>query len=330
MEFYSAVLRGNVKSHIGKKPVLYCPDGLYNGAFPYIVSYLHPRIVESLGGLDKNSTVLFSWTYSWQDIGWIKRLENKVVVGGKHAELLAFKGRLPKSSHVSWWIGRLEGEQEPHILPNYNLILKVRPTVEWLIVYSGEGCYWRKCTFCNADYPFPYREFNPKYVASVVRLANSYGKIGGLSGETHTIPWMEEMESYLPNGRWYDAYARADQTGWDRLKKANKIFIGLECLSDSVLSRVKKGLTARQIIDTILEIQSLGMNVESTVILDLWETEEERLEHYQNTLHLLKQARRAGLKAGTLEIKETRYTPINKNHYIIIDEEVHRDEETCI
>lgn len=318
------ILDGDIRKYIGKTPVLYCPDGLYNGAFPYIASYLQPQIVKSLSGLNCSS-LLFSWTYSWQDVGWLQRINQPVIVGGKHAELLAFNGKLPDLENVNWWLGRLEGmENEPHILPNYEAILTERPTVEWLIVYSGEGCYWRKCTFCNVDYPFPYKQFNPEYVAKVISLANKYGKIAGLSGETHTVSWLEEMESNLPRGRWYDAYARADQKDWHRITKANKIFIGLEYLSESVLRRVHKGVTVQQITDTILEIQALGMNVESTVILDLWENEEEREEHYQNTLNLLQATRRAGLKAGIFTLMETRYTPINKNQYIIMDGEVTR------
>ncbi len=322
------ILKGDIREYIGDSPALYCPDGLYNGAFPYIESYLRPRIAKTLSGLNCSS-LLFSWTYSWQDVGWLQRIDQPVIVGGKHAELLAFNDKLPNFENVKWWIGRLEGmENEPHIMPNYEITLTEKPTVDWLIVYSGEGCYWRKCTFCNVDYPFPYRQFNPKYVAEVVSLANKYGKIAGLSGETHTVLWLEEMESNLPTGRWYDAYARADQEDWHRIKKANKIFIGLECLSDSVLERVDKGVTAQQIMDTILEIQALGMDVESTVILDLWEYEEEREEHYQNTLKLLQATRRAGLKAGTFTLMETKYTPVNKSHYIIMDGEVYHDKVT--
>jgi len=317
------ILDGDIREYIGTNPMLYCPDGLYNGVFPYLASYLRPQIIQTLNGLDCSS-LLFSWTYSWQDIGWLQRINQPTIVGGKHAELLALYDKLPNFENVYWWLGRLEGmENEPYILPNYEIILTERPTAEWLIVYSGEGCYWRKCTFCNVDYPFPYRQFAPEYVAKVVSLANKYGKIGGLSGETHTVSWLEEMESYLPKGRWYDSYARADQKDWHRITKANKIFIGLECLSDSVLKRVKKGVTAQQIMDTIIEIQSLGMNVESIAIIDLWETEEEKEEHYQNTLKLLHATRRAGLKAGGFNLLETKYTPINKNHYVIMDGEVY-------
>jgi hypothetical protein len=322
---FTMILGGDIRNYIGNKPALYCPDGLYNGAFPYIISYLNPKVIQSIKELPGSySSILFSWSYSWQDVGWLKRINLPLIVGGKHAELLAFKDNLPISNCINWWLGRLEGMgNEPFIMPDYEFLLKERPTVEWLIVYSGEGCYWRKCTFCNVDYPFPYKQFNPQYVAKVVSLANKYGKIGRLSGETHTVPWLEEMESYLPSGRWYDAYARADQKDWQRLKKANKIFIGLECLSDSVLRRAKKGVTAKQIMDTILEIQSLGINVESTVILDLWQHEEEREEHYQNTLKLLTATRRAGLRAGTFTLMETKYTPINKNHYIVMEDEVY-------
>lgn len=318
------ILDGDIREHIGTKPALYCPDG-FNGAIPYIVSYLKPQIIQSIEGLNYPSSILFSWTYSRQDVGWIKRVNCPVIVGGKQVELLAFNRLLPNFENVNWWLGRLEGMGiEPYIIPNYECLLAKKPTPEWLFVYSGDGCYWRKCTFCNVEYLPPYKQFNPKYVAKVVSLANKYGKIGHLSAQSHTVSWLEEMEENLPAGRWYGAFARADQYNWNRLKKANIIFIGLEYLSDSVLKRVNKGVTVQQIIDTIVEIQSLGINVASTTILDLWQHEEEREEHYQNTLRLIQATRRrcVGSKAGNFILEETKYIPVSENLHIVMDGEV--------
>jgi hypothetical protein len=306
---------------------LFCPDGLDFGSVPYLKAHLQPKIVTSLNDIVPSQTILFSWSYSWQDIGWFNKVPNPIVVGGKHAELLAIHNKLPYFPHVKYWTQRLDAIEWPlgtHIIPDYESFMPVNRYKEWLMVHSGEGCYWRQCTFCNVDYPVPYIEFEPDWVAKAILEANKYGKIAGLSGETHTVPWLEELESYLPEGRRYDTYTRADQNGWNRLSKAHKIFIGLEYLSDSVLQRVRKGVTAKQIIETICEIQALGISVESTVIIDLWQTADEREEHHQNTMNLLRRTRRAGLRAGTFTLMETQYTPINKNHYIIMDGEVIR------
>lgn len=307
---------------------LFCPDGLDFGSIPYLDACLHPKVVaDSLDCLDSRMTVLFSWSYSWQDIGWAKRLELPIIMGGKHVELLGIHGKLPSLPNVRYWTQRLDAQEYPkgtHIIPNYKAFLETNRYKEWFMVHSGEGCYWRQCTFCNVDYPVPFIEFEPEWVAKAILEANKYGKIAGLSGETHTVPWLEELESYLPEGRRYDVYARADQQGWDRLSKVHKVFIGLEYLSDTVLARVQKGLTAKQIMEAILEIQALGANVESTVIIDLWEAEDEREEHYQNTMKLLHASRRAGLHAGAFTLMETKFTPIGKNFYIIMDGEVIR------
>lgn len=311
-----------------KRLGLYVPDNRYNGAYPYIISYLGADIVKDIRALEKYDICLFSWSYCWQDIGWVEKVAIPIIIGGKHAELLSIHGKLPQlGNHVKFYTDRLDKAEHPRwckIIPDYTLTLKMNPYVEWLLVYSGDGCYWRKCTFCNVDYPYPYCQFQPEYVAQVIKLANSYGKIAGLSGETHTVSWLRGVESYLSPENRYDVYCRADQNGWKDLKNANKIFIGLEYLSDSVLNRVKKGVTAKQIMETIIEIQSLGINVESTVIVDLWETEDEREEHYENIRQLLLETRRAGLYAGQYSLLETRLTARDKMVYYLKNGEVIR------
>lgn len=316
------ILDGDIREYIGAKTAFYSPDGLHSGAPPYVASYLKPQIVKSIKGLaHSTSSVLFAWSESRQDMGWVKRVEPPVIIGGKHAELLAFNGLLPNFENVNWWLSRLEGMEEPHIMPNYEIVLAERPTVGWLVVYSGDGCYWKKCTFCNNEYLPPYKEFNPQYVAKVVSSVNKYGKIALLSGNSHTVPWLEEMESNLPKGCWYDVAARADEKNWHHLKKVNSVFIGLEYLSDSVLKRINKGETVQQIMDTIIEIQALGINVESMVILDLWKHEDEREEHYQNTLKLIQATRRRHIepKAGSFVLRETKYIPTSDCIFYVMD-----------
>jgi len=312
----------------GQRLALYCFGNRLNGAYPYIISYLNPKIETDINKLNKYDYVLFSWSYCWQDIGWVDKVKIPIIIGGKHAELLNIHDKLPRlGGHIEYWTKRLDEVESPRwckIIPNYKITLRLNPYCEWLMVYSGDGCYWRKCTFCNVDYPYPYTQFQPEYVAEVIKLANSYGKIAGLSGESHTVAWLRAVESYLsPNNR-YDVYCRADQEGWQDLHNANKIFIGLEYLSDSVLRRVKKGVSAQQIMETILEIQSLGINVESTVIIDLWETEDEREEHYGNIRKLLLETRRAGLYSGQFSLLETRLTAKDKMLYYLKNGEVIR------
>lgn len=293
---------------------------MYNGAFPYIASYLNPTIITRQDELKIADTILYSWTYSWQDIGWLSETANPVIVGGKHLEMLHQNHVLPElGTNIIASTGALDaGEhQDFNVVPDYSVTLRYNPYVSYLMVYSGDGCYWKRCTFCKIAHDYPhikYKQFDPSYVASVIRLANSYGKVAGLSCDCHTVRWLVDLESYLPNDCMYDSYCRADQEGWSRLRKVGTIFIGTDYLSESVLKRVDKGIGVEQLLSTIWEIQSLGINVETMFINDLWQQPDEREEHYQNTIRLLSTSRR--LK-GKLTIIENKFLPLWKMCYVL-------------
>ena len=319
------ILNEDIRYLRKERTVLYCPDGMKHGSIPYVVAYLKPRIVYSIKDIQPNEIVLFSWSYCYQDIGWIFDINNPIIIGGKHIETLYQAGISLELPRTSFWLKRIDIHENSHsttIVPDFKTWVEYDPFVEWCMVYSGEGCYWGKCTFCNVNYDVPYVQFEPSIVAKAIIEANKYGKIAGLSGEAHTVKWLIELESYLPSGSSYDVYCRADQADWKNLKKCHQIFIGLEYLSNSVLRRIKKGVTAERIMDTITEIQSCGIDVESVIIIDLFENEDEIYEHSTNVIKLLKQTKRAGYKAGRFSLIETVYSPPERNLYILKNGEV--------
>lgn len=314
------VLMGDIRGHVGPNWCLYTPDGYWYGSIPYVVGYLNVGTGDSLNQLVAAEGILFSWTHAWQSLAWTKRTNQPVIVGGKHAQLLHKHGNLPALPNVHYWIGNVdEGENglQTRVVPDYHLALKANPFCDWLMVHSGEGCSWGRCTFCTLHDGEEYVQFDPQYVAQIVLLANDHGKAAGLSANMHSLEWLEEMERYLPAGRRYDAYVRGDRTDWSRLTKARRLFIGLEYLSESVLQRVRKGLTSRQIMDSIIAAQQSGVDIESIVIVDLWQTKEEQHEHYTNVLELLRHTKRAGIEAGQFALIETRLTEVGRNYYAI-------------
>jgi len=312
------ILNGDIREHLGRNPILFWPDSLPYGSIPYIIGYLHPKIVTDIKDLNNADTILFSWSNAWQNIAWTKNINQSIIMGGKHVQLLHYYNKLPDIPNISYWLKHIDAGENPYetrVIPDYAPLLQYHPYCDYLMVHSGEGCYWAKCTFCNLHCNESYQQFSAEYVAKCVVRANKHGKAGGLSCNVHTISWLEELESHLPDWSRYEAYIRPDQKGWHRLKCLRKVFIGLEYLSNSVLERVKKGVSVKQITDSILEAQSNGIDVESIVIVDLWETERERREHYQNTLDLLKSTRSAGLGAGCFNLIETRLIPRGWNAY---------------
>ncbi|MDD5435886.1 MAG: hypothetical protein PH343_10700 [Nitrospira sp.] len=282
------VIYGDIKQYLNGNVVLYCPDGTWFAAIPYLLSYIRPKIVKSLNVLqDINvGTVLFSWNFHWQKIDWVTHLQKTIIIGGPQ---VMHQESLPNLPNVLWFFGDVDGHlEETRIIPDYSQTLADDPFTDLLGVYSGRGCPWGQCTFCDWSKGKKYRQFNPEYVASVVMEVNKYGKVAFLSCPTHSVEWLLSMERHLPPGRRYAAYVRADDSGWSKLSKARDLFVGTEYLSESVLKRIKKGITVSQIKTSIREILSNDVNVYTNVIEDLWQTPDEREEHYRNMDELLR------------------------------------------
>ena len=315
MERYLDLWDGSKKD----KSLLYCPNGNDHASIPYLVAYLDCGLTSSFEEVKKwPGTVLFSWSYLWQDIDWVCQIPHKkVVIGGSAAKYLDAKKELPNYPNVQFWFRDVDFPvTETRIIPSYDVVIKSHPLVDFLKVYSGYGCNWGKCTFCTWTNLITeaHTQFDPKYIASIILHANSFGKLAGLSAPTHTVNWLEKVEKYLPgNERRYWCYANAHDNDWGKLRKVKEIFIGSEYFSDSVLQRIKKGVTAEKIIGAIEDILKAGINVYSTIIEDLYETEEELHEHLENKLRLLSYTAPPKLGHGKLWLGSCRL--ISPNHY---------------
>lgn len=301
----------------GNDKILFCPDGLTHASIPYILGHLNCEYTTSFKKLlqSKHKTILFSWSFLWQDVSWVEKLKKShIIIGGSAVKYLSSKDELPIYDNVDYITHDIDYPlPETRVIPNYRYTIESSPFDSDLKVYSGYGCNWGHCTFCTWT-GGKHTQFDPKYVASIILHANRYGKLAGLSAPTHTVEWLEEVERYLPgNHRRYWCYVNAHDNEWKRIKKAKEIFIGSEYLSNSVLNRIKKGVSAEKIMSSIKEILSAGINVYSTIIEDLYENEDELHEHIENKIDLLSVTAPPRLGYGKLWLASCRL--INKDHY---------------
>ncbi len=276
----------------GKKLALYCPDGVWQAAIPYILGYLgnNVRIVKDISSLNDYDIIMFSWGFTWMDVSWVKRVNRQVIIGGS---VVNAGNILPKYDNVEYFYGNIDSGSfsETTIIPDYKYSLRADPYKDYLLVYSGTGCWWGKCSFCNLHGGQIFREYPPAYVGSIVNMINeSYSKLAGLTAQSHTVRWLTELEYYIQNNRSYWAYARADDSGFEKLRKIRELYIGSEYLADSVLKRINKGINASEIIDRILQLLSMGIEVYTNIIIDLAENEDEINEHRRNLMRLLTKA----------------------------------------
>lgn len=312
---------------IEQNTILYCPS-FSIASIPYIKAYFRNiPITSDINECKNYSTILFSWAFFWEDLSWIHKLNNKkIIIGGRAVKCLAIKNKLSFFQNVEYFPFDIDYPEykETRIVPDYSTILKNDPNIDYLQVYSGNGCPWNKCTFCNwGEGISKYVQFSPEYIANIINHVSRYGKISELSCPVHKVDWLRELESFLPSGKFYYAYVSAKDRNWDKLKKARVLFVGSEYLSNKVLKRIQKEANVREIIDSICSILSSGIEVVTNIIEDLTENPKEILEHTENKKKLLKEAQKRGraklwLMSGMLAKKE--HYSINNGQYYAFPE----------
>lgn len=306
-------MQKNIKERISDVScIFFCPDGYSQTALSYVPIYLDVPTARSEKDLYNADLVLFSWAFSWQDLSWVSRVGKPVIIGGSYVNA-SQRDALPVLDNVEYFYGDVDSEdcQETRIMPDFRRTLEEDPYQDFLKVYSGMGCPWAKCTFCILHGNQRFKQFSPQYVASVVSTVARLGKLSGLSAQVHTVDWLCDLEKAIPeNGRLYWSYVRAGDQGWHRLRKMRDAYIGSEYLSDSVLQRVRKGVSVTQIISDIETILAAGINVYTNIIEDLWQTPEEQEEHYNNLSRLLRRTTyERKLGSGALHMQRTCLVP---------------------
>jgi hypothetical protein len=145
------------------------------------------------------------------------------------------------------------------VQPDYRLI-DVR---RFVTCYSGHGCEWGKCRFCNSSLNCGiFCRPIPEVIDELEQLADLNGMVKDimLSSDSFTEGYLTELASTLSsrNSRVpYNVMLRGER--WvsnglgEKLRKSgcSDVFIGGEALSDEVLRILNKGLNAANILSAI-------------------------------------------------------------------------------
>lgn len=148
--------------------------------------------------------------------------------------------------------------------PDYSLL----DTKPFVTVYSGHGCNWGKCRFCNSAY-----QSNPQYYfRSPTEIVNDFEQISKLntgikdvmlSSDSFTKKNITDLASSLKQRRSavpYNIMLRGEKWASKRLGEllcdsgCTDVFIGAESLNDGVLRILNKGVNSENIINATINL----------------------------------------------------------------------------
>ncbi|MFX1554717.1 MAG: B12-binding domain-containing radical SAM protein [Promethearchaeota archaeon] len=155
----------------------------------------------------------------------------------------------------------ITAKNPPVLRPNYGL-LDIRP---FITVYSGHGCDWGRCRFCNSQSLSEqgYYSRSPENIAKDFEdISKANGKVRDvmLSSDSFTRNDLVELMSCLRQKGSrvpYNLMLRGDQ--WiskeigESLKESGctDVFIGAESLNNDVLRILNKGISTESIIGAV-------------------------------------------------------------------------------
>lgn len=159
--------------------------------------------------------------------------------------------------------------------PTYSPDYKLLPLKDTVNIYTGHGCYYGKCSFC--DYPLrsnisiyfkdpnivsqeirEISEVKPN-VKEIILTQDSYTKIN-LHNTIESISKLDKKID-IPYSLMLKSEKWLNEDLGKKLYESNcsDIFIGVEALDDYILSKIEKGIT---VVDIINAIRTLSKYVE--------------------------------------------------------------------
>jgi hypothetical protein len=233
---------------------LFSPDLLIYGRHAVVQKEHHPECITVIGGsavncLNEEQLSVLSEAFDHICIGHDIEYLVHQVLGVRHST---------RSSRPRKYI---EAKNPPAVQPNYEL-WEIRP---FITVYSGQGCNWGKCLFCNTNTlsvggycPRPPEDIAEEFIE--ISKANGKVKDVMLSSDSFTKRDLVELMSHLKQTASrvpYNLMLRGE--GWiseeigAELKETGctDVFIGAEALDDEVLRIINKGVTTEGIINAV-------------------------------------------------------------------------------
>lgn len=189
--------------------------------------------------------------------------------------------------------GCIHTDKNPRTTPNYGL-LKLRP---FITVFSGNGCYWGKCSFCNSTNSITRKScYRPaKEIADdFLEIRSLNGKISEvmLSSDSFTKRHLMEVSSCLTRrgiGLPYNLMLRGEEWISDELGKlledsgCTDVFIGAEAFDDDMLKVLRKGTNSSRVIDAVKRL-SRWVEVSLGLLLFVPNANERQLDQQLNQI----------------------------------------------
>jgi hypothetical protein len=214
----------------------------------------------------KKGTIYVSALYVmhlYQCLVWAKKYPNiKFIVGGPavRSDLYVVEEEMPSNLIIT-----SQTVEELFSVPNfkYDWKLEVPDNVSGKdIIFSytlDTSCYWSKCIYCN--YAFCKQRIRDDITFGFENVEHDALKIVKLNSPSLTPKLLDDVIPRLPrnNDIKYDMYIRSCKAENDALKRVirgtetlNMKFIsGIEYPSDRVLKMLDKGITVKEILNTI-------------------------------------------------------------------------------
>jgi len=248
---------------------LFSPDILLHGRHSINQKKHYPNCVSVIGGAaisclnDKQLSVIseiFDYVCIGQDVEY---LIGKVIKNIKE----------PGDNFIG---NHIKTNGLERIQPDYELV-DIKPFVT---VYSGSGCNWGKCVFCNSSNLCPEYYSRPG-----IEIARDFEKISQLNGnisdvmlssDSFTKNNLRETVSCLMDKKLdvpYNIMLRGEKWVSEELGEllresgCTDVYIGAESLNDEILKTLNKGLNTENIINAI---KNLSKYVKVTVGLMLF------------------------------------------------------------
>lgn len=242
---------------------LFSPDVVFHARYSYNIKAVSPKTLTAIGGAALAGLRI-------EQLEIIRQYFDYVFIGH---DVEAFLKYPINNNIITSREGRIINELRPSFLtPNYSLV----DLRDFVTVYSGHGCYYGKCNFC--DYPARasqevYFKDCTKVAIELLDIYNSNPKVKDivLTQDCYTKKKLiETTNALLRQGGHipYNLMLRAEP--WiDKeigemlaLSGCTDVFIGAEALDDDILQVLNKGITTENIIDSIM---ALSKHVDITI-----------------------------------------------------------------
>ena len=242
---------------------LFSPDTIFHSRLSYNIKRVNPNLVRVIGG----SAIS---TLTKEQLDFLSLFFDYILVGHDVASLVEIvleNGIQPPNKCI---IEKKLGT--PQFSPNYSLL----PLNKLVTVYSGHGCYYGKCRFCD----YPSRSYQKIVYRSSKDVAHDLNQIYQINPEVEDIVLTQDSYSkryliettteILHNGGHipYNIMIRAEKWISDEIGEilaksgCTDIFIGAEAFDNEILEVLNKGVTFEDILHSI---KTLSKYVDVTI-----------------------------------------------------------------